>query len=113
MGEAPWRGDHRTWWGKTVAAINKLITTHKLTADQLAFYVFHCEPMEIDSTEFAKMAVVAKKLFRRYDLNDLVEMYRNRREKVENTGGIEHGGYAKSQPTRKSLAAFLKELENE
>lgn len=113
VGEAPWRGEHRVWWGKTVAAINKLIKVHGLTTDQLAFYVYRCNPVDINPQEFAKMAVVAKKLFRRHDLADLVRMYQNRREKVQNTGGTERAGYAEARPKRKSLAAFLEELENE
>jgi len=108
----PWRGQHRLWWGKTVAALSKIMKRHGITEDQIAFYIYRCHPTEISQTEFGKMAVVAKKLFRKYDLTDLVEMYRNKLEKVQDTGGIEDAGYAKQTRT-KSLAAFLEELENE
>ncbi len=108
----PWRGEHKAWWGKTVAALRRIMKTHGITADQIAFYVYRCNPIEISSPEFAKMAVVAKKLFRKHDLGELIDMYRNRRDKVVDTGGMENAGYAERQPKRKTLAAFLEELEN-
>lgn len=110
VGSAPWRGAHKVWWGKTVAALNKLMKVHKITHDQLAFYVYRCEPTGINGPEFGKMAVVAKKLLRRYDLEELVRVYRDRYENANAT--VLTAGTLTPRPTKKpSLAELLKELE--
>ena len=109
LDQAPWREKHKTEWGKIVAALKKIIKIHKISADQMAFYIYHCQPTEINSTEFAKMAVVAKRLFQSYDLNYLVELYRSRYilSKEESKMIM-----SSAKPNRgKSLAAFITELE--
>jgi predicted enzyme involved in methoxymalonyl-ACP biosynthesis len=107
----PWSHQHKVWWGKTVSAIKKLTKQFNITTDQLAFYVYRCRPVEIDGPEFAKMAVVAKKLFRKYDLQELVALYRATQQK--NKGGSLDGiGYRKDRPKPKSLVDFLRELED-
>lgn len=96
-------------WGKMVACIKRLMRDFKISADQMAFYIYHCSPQRIDSNEFAKMAVVAKKLLRKYDLGDLGRMYTERRETAKVTG-LDVAAH-KSKKS-KSLVDFLKELEN-
>lgn len=107
--EYPWRTSHKTFWGKTVSAIRKLIRDFNITEDQLAFFIFKCAPQEISGEEFAKAAVVAKKLLQKYDLSQLMELYRNRRAKSK-VSSIEISEYSYIKP--KSLLTLLKELEN-
>lgn len=102
----PWRGSHRLWWSKTVSAIKKLMRDHNISEDQLAFYVFKCSPTEISSEEFAKAAVVAKKLFKKYNLNELVEHYRSHYKISDDFIVLK----IKESKQPKSLLEFLKEL---
>lgn len=114
VGPYPWRGQHKAFWGKTVAVVRKLIRDFNIDVDQLAFYVHKCQPTEIDGVEFGKAAVVAKRLFQRYDLIGLVESYRRRRSEA-NVSRLDTAKISKPQtaPTKpKSLLDFLKELEN-
>ena len=106
-----WRNNRQ--WSKLVAAIKKVMTVHCITADQLAFYIYRCCPKEINQIEFAKMAVVAKKLFRKYDLNELVSVYNQRKASFVPDRDLARAGSAKVQKKQKSLYEFLKELENE
>lgn len=106
----PWRSlGIKDFWGSTVAAISRMMKVHGLTEDQIAFYVYKCQPREIVPAEFAKMAVVAKKLFQKFELSALVEIYR--RSVVGSHDGVIA---AHKEPTSKpkSLFAFLQELEN-
>lgn len=107
----PWRGKHKPFWGKTVAAVSKLIGRFGLDPDQLAFYVYRCEPTEISAPEFAKAAVVAKKLFQKFDLFGLVEIYRTRHEAAKGDSFDKVAHRAKVNK-RKSLVKFLEELQN-
>lgn len=111
VGENPWRGNHRRFWGKTVAAVKRLIRDFKLDPDQLAFYVYRCEPVEISAEEFAKAAVVSKKLFQKFDLDGLVHIYSQRFESSKGDVGdkVKH----RSKKNKKSLMSFLKELEQD
>lgn len=113
IGEAPWRQKtHGRWWGKMVSCIKKLMRDHEITADQMAFYVLRCRPTTIDSSEFAKMAVVAKKLLRRQDIGQAMETYRNRRDEAKAATPIAEGkGRYKRQETV-SLMDFLRKLED-
>jgi hypothetical protein len=105
----PWKTDRE--WGKMVAAINRLMKVHGLSADQIAFYIYKCAPIAIDPTEFAKLAVVAKKLFRKLDLQELVSVYREKfiASKAQSMDSVTH----KVRTNPKSLMSFLKELEND
>lgn len=107
----PWKESkyHGIRWGKMVACIKKLMRDFELDSDQLAFYIYRCRPVDIDGVEFAKMAVVAKKLFQKYDLSDLVRMYNERRQELK-TNQMDLVKYKAQKP--KSLVDFLKELEN-
>ncbi len=107
--EYPWRNEYKVFWGKTVSAIRKLMRDFGITEDQLAFFVFKCAPQEISGDEFAKAAVVAKKLLQKYDLAQLMDLYRNRRSKAA-VSSIEITDYTYSKP--KSLLSLLKELEH-
>lgn len=108
--EYPWRSDIKNW-AKTVSCLKKMMKEpFSLDKEQIAFYIYRCSPTEIDSEEFAKMAVVAKKLFRKYDINDLYRMYAERRDKLKDLG-VEKNTYKISKA--KSLTQFLQELENE
>ena len=114
VGPYPWRGEHKVFWGKTVATVRKLIRDFKISEDQLAFYVHKCKPVEINGEEFGKAAVVARKLFQRYDLIGLVESYRRRRSEAS-VSRLDTAKISKPQttPTKpKSLLDFLKELED-
>ncbi len=108
---SPWRGTHKPFWGKTVGAVSKLIRDFKLEPDQLAFYVYKCEPTEIDAASFAKAAVVAKKLFQKFDLFGLVQIYRERftAAKGDSFDNVPHRAKINKH---KSLVAFLKELKD-
>jgi hypothetical protein len=109
----PWRSPkYKAFWGKTVACVRRLMKVNGLTSDQLAFYVIRCVPTEINSSEFAKAAVVAKKLFRRQDLGEVVQTYKDRRQEYYGACMMGEGlGKFKKQES-KSLMQFLKELEN-
>ena len=73
--EFPWK---KRGWGRDVAVFKKLMRDFGISVDQLAFYLFKCKPQTINSKEFAKMAVVAKKLLRRFSLVELCEIYQKR-----------------------------------
>lgn len=109
LGDHPWKGADGRRWGKMVACIKKLIRDFEIDADQLAFYIYKCRPVNIDGLEFAKMAFEAKKLFQKYDLGDLVRMYTERRQSLK-TQPIDFMRHKTQRP--KSLVDFLKELEN-
>ena len=111
VGSFTWRQEkYKKFWSKTVSCLKKLVGVHDISIDQLAFYVFKCRPVEIDSVEFGKAAIVAKKLFRKFDLQDLVAIYRTNYISYNSNPNwkIEYKTYK-----RKNLIDFLKELENE
>ena len=105
---SPWKS-YRIWWAKTVSILKKINRDHGVTIEQLAFYIYRCRPKEIKGKEFGKMAVVAKKLFRYYDLTQLVDLYRAS-FKPSTSIVIDT---PKTIIRSKSLTDFLKELENE
>jgi hypothetical protein len=108
--EYPWKKDLAKW-GKTVSCLKKMmIEPYSLDKEQIAFYIYRCSPTEINSEEFAKMAIVAKKLFRKYDMLSLYNMYERRRQELKDVG-LEKTIYKTSKT--KSLTQFLEELENE
>jgi len=111
VGPAPWRIEHRLFWGKTVAAIRKLIKQFEIDPDQLAFFVYRCEPTAINAAEFAKAAVVAKKLFQKFDLMGLVEIYKKRFEAAQGDSFDKVVHRPKTNKS-KSLIKFLEELKN-
>lgn len=105
----PWRGDAGKDWGKLVAAFKKLMgPSYGLSAEQLAFYVYKCKPQRIHPPEFAKMAVVARKLFKRYEINEVCRLYTDRRN-LAMKPGLENAAYKQDKP--KTLLSFLRELE--
>jgi hypothetical protein len=105
----PWKGDNSKEWGRIVAALKKLMTpSYGLSAQQLAFYIWKCKPGYINPQEFAKMAVVARRLFKPYDLEQVHRLYRDRRKELASTG-LEKIAYKQEKP--KSLLTFLRELE--
>lgn len=116
-GNHPWRqNDYRPFWSSTLAIIRKLNKDHGITCDQLAFYVYRCAPKDLSQQEFAKAAVVAKKLFQKFNLEELINRYREKFRPVEMTG-LERASYAdRTQSTistqPKTLLELLKELEN-
>jgi hypothetical protein len=107
--EYPWRGCGGREWGRLVAAIKRLIKDFEIMPDQLAYYIFKCSPQDINSTEFAKMAVVAKKLLRSYDIEQLVVLYSERRENAK-PSVLQQAGYKRIK--EKTLTDLLKELED-
>lgn len=105
----PWRGQNGKEWGKLVSALKKLMNDpYGLTAQQLAFYIWKCKPQIISAQEFAKMAVVARRLFQRFDLLQVSRLYEDRRRELA-ASGLEHTAYKQERP--KSLLSFLRELE--
>lgn len=105
----PWRGQNGKEWGRLVSALKKLMKDpYELTAQQLAFYIWKCKPQIISAPEFAKMAVVARRLFQRFDLLQVARLYEDRRRELA-ASGLEHIEYKQERP--KSLLAFLRELE--
>lgn len=105
----PWRGDNGKEWGSLVAAFKKLMgPSYGLSAGQLAFYVYKCHPQRINPSEFAKMAVVARKLFERYNLEEVCRLYSDKRREATKVG-LEKAVYKQEKP--KSLLSFLRELE--
>lgn len=106
----PWRGTNGSEWGKLVSCIKKLMKDpYGLSPEQLAFYIWKCKPVFITAQEFAKMAVVARKLFQHYDIEQVSRLYRDRRKELA-ASGLENAPYKKEKP--KSLLTFLRELEN-
>jgi hypothetical protein len=109
----PWRlPKYRAFWGRTVSCIRKLMKDYELTPDQLAFYVKRCCPRKITSSEFAKAAVVARKLFRTEDLSDVVQIYKDRMSEYNMAKSIGEGLSKFKKQETKSLMQFLRELEN-
>lgn len=104
----PWKGENGKDWGRIVAAIKKLMgPSYGLSAKQVAFYIWKCKPQYINPQEFAKMAVVARKLFKPFELEQVRLLYCDRRR--EFAAGLENVSYKKEKP--KSLLTFLRELE--
>lgn len=105
----PWRGVNGKEWGQLVSAFKKLMgPSFGLSAEQLAFYVFKCRPQRISPPEFAKMAVVARKLFRRYHIEEVCRLYNDKRKEALKPG-LEKAPYKQDKP--KTLLTFLRELE--
>lgn len=106
----PWRGMNGKEWGKLVSALKKLMKDpYGLSAQQLAFYIWKCKPVHISAPEFAKMAVVARRLFQHYEIEQVARLYQDRRRELA-ASGLENASYKKEKP--KSLLTFLRELEN-
>lgn len=105
----PWRGENGREWGRTISAIKKLMKEpYGLSAQQIAFYIWRCKPRNINPFEFAKMAVVARKLFEPLDLNQVRQLYLDRRKELSSSG-LESIG--QKQEKSKTLLTFLRELE--
>lgn len=105
----PWRGQNSKEWGKNVSALKKLMNdAYGLSAEQLAFYIWKCKPQKINPSEFAKMAVVARRLFHRYDIDNVAILYKDKSRECSKSG-LENTVYKKDRP--KSLLTFLRELE--
>jgi hypothetical protein len=105
----PWKGKNGRAWGKMVAAIKKLMREpYGLDPNQLAFYIHRCNTNKLESQDFAKAAVVAKKLLQKQDLKTLSVLYAQRRKNVL-MSGIET---VKSKRGTKTLLQLLEELEN-
>lgn len=115
ISDSPWKNKNvRAFWSKTVSAVKKLMRDFEITPDQLAFYVHRCNPIEIDGVEFAKAAVVAKKLLRKCDLAGLMSAANERLTQIA-ARNITEGmstPVPHAQPKRKNLQAFLQELES-
>lgn len=113
-GPYPWRGKYRRFWSSTVAVVRRMIRDFDLSPDQIAFYVYRCNPTELNGEEFAKVVTVAKKLFQRYDLEGLVESYRQKKQgatvsRLETARASE----PRTAPIAKSVLDFIKELEQD
>lgn len=105
----PWRGENGKEWGKLVSVFKKLMKPpFELTAEQLAFYIYKCNPHNITSEEFAKMAVVARKLFLKYRIEEVCRLYTDKRKPLL-ASGLENAPFRQEKP--KSLLSFLRELE--
>ena len=105
----PWRGQNGREWGRLVAALKKLMgDPYNLSAGQLAFYIWKCKPRFIDPKQFAKMAVVARRLFESYDLEQVSRFYEQWQRDLASSG-LEKAKYKEKKP--KSLLSFLRELE--
>lgn len=105
----PWKGSGGKDWGRTVSALKKLMKEpYGLSAQQLAFYIWKCKPHIITSPEFAKMAVVARRLFQPYAIEQVSRLYQDRRKELA-VSGLEKASYKQERP--KSLLSFLRELE--
>lgn len=104
-----WRGHGKKEWGQIVSCIRMMMKRFKLSSDQIAFYIFYCRPTKLDSDEIAKLAVVAKKLFRKYSLPELYFSYQ-RRFTEATAEALDSIAY--KPLTEKSFMQFIKELEN-
>jgi len=105
----PWRGQNGKDWGRLVSAFKKLMKEpYGLSSKQLAFYVWKCKPRHINPAEFAKMAVVARKLFEPFEIDQVSRLYEERRRELASSG-LEKTKYKEEKP--KSLLSFLRELE--
>src|SRR5689334_18593575 len=105
----PWRGENGKEWGRLVSAFKRLMgPSFGLSAEQLAFYVYKCRPQQINPPEFAKMAVVAGELFRRYIIDEVRRLHIHKRKDAMKPG-IEKAVYKQEKP--KTLLSFLRELE--
>ena len=108
----PWRGSNSAEWGRLVAALKKLMgDSYGLSAGQLAFYIWKCKPHHISPQQFAKMAVVARQLFKSYDLEQVSRFYTDWQKELASSG-LEKAKYKESKAKPKTLFSFLRELEN-
>jgi len=106
----PWRGHNGKEWGKLVASLKKLMgDSYGLSPGQLAFYIWKCKPTFIDPKQFATMAVVARRLFENYDLEQVSRFYERWRQELASSG-LEKAKYKTEKP--KTLLTFLRELES-
>ncbi len=107
----PWRGHNSKEWSKLVATLKKLMgDSYGLSAGQLAFYIWKCKPTFIDPRQFARMAVVARRLFEHYDLEQVSRFYERWRRELASSG-LEKAKY-KTAGKPKTLLTFLRELES-
>ncbi len=112
----PWRKGqrHQRLWIQTVGIIKKLMgSPYNLTADQLAFYVYRCAPKKVSQGEFGKMAVVAKKLLRKMDLEQLMQTYRDRRVRLKPDSTEKITFKAERVQGPKNLLELIRELERD
>jgi hypothetical protein len=109
-GSYPWGGQNSKDWGKLVAALKKLMSApYGLTAEQLGFYIWECKPRFINPRQFAKMAVVARRLLTPMNLEQVSILYQDWRRELSSSG-LEHLAYKANKP--KNLLTFLRELES-
>lgn len=109
LAEYPWKLDSKTW-GKNVSVLRKLSKPpYDIHIEQLACYIWLCKPKKLSSKEFAKIAVVAKRLIPYYKIEDVVLFYKNLIQNSQSSG-FEQAKY--KEVCTKNLLTFLEELES-
>lgn len=102
-----WKTTCAKKWGKNLACVKKLTREpFCLDVEQIAFYIYKCNPIDVTGKEFGKLAVVAKKLFQKFSIEELYIIYQKRIELIKSSQ-IE---YKKIES--KSIMELIKELEN-
>lgn len=105
----PWK-EHKSKWGKNLAILKKIHKVHKLTFDQLAFYIFKNKTKNIAS-EYGKVAVVASRLWRNKTFDEIIEIYRfEYLSKGQNQVVVQKSKVGKK---KKSILEVLEEFDKE
>jgi len=100
------------FWSQTVSLVRKIMKDFDIDAEQMAFYIYKCRPKDLNKSEFAKATFIPKILFKRFKLDELIDLYRS-------TYAIQDDGLAKAtyqhmpETKTKTLLDLLKEIENE
>ena len=73
----PWRKEYSfsKEWGKTVSLFRKLIKTHHIKSEQIAWYLHTYLPKKIDAKSFGLMVWKIKTLFKHISLSYLQSLY--------------------------------------
>lgn len=97
-------------WGKKVACLKKIVKDFNISYEQLGCYIYRCSVIKLDADNFAKMVFFARQLIPPIDLNEIRNLYLEKRLALTSSIGVTVGYKQKKQ---KTLQEFLKELENE
>ncbi len=100
----PWLNDGSKDWSRLVAAVKKLMKgPYNIDEQQMAYYIWECKPTSINPQEFARMAVVARRLLKTMSIDFVSGLYTQRKKDFAKSG-LEKTRYKDSKP--KTLFSF-------
>lgn len=112
-----WRKGHSMFkeWPKLLSVFKRLIKTHSIKAEQLAWYIYKYEPKEIDSESFGLFVWKVRKLFKTQTLQHINKVYLARYEDQKlgysHTFDKKYADINNSINKPKNLVDVLKSLE--